>query len=155
MGRIPYTNFHPPEVEAAENMYNHVSMQLSRTEEKVNVEHSTLATLLSQSKELERALTGGQQRIMMKGEQVDRFINRFRDEMSELRQMNEQMQSSLRILYEDMKNIQHRCEMQKSEFDSMAQEIKQKVKRMETDSIVAVSQKSLFFVFFIHPFCAL
>ena len=48
-------------VEAAENMYNRVSMQLVRTEEKVNMEHNTLATLLNQSKEVERAFAGGQQ----------------------------------------------------------------------------------------------
>ena len=126
-------------VEAAENMYNRVSMQLLRTEEKVNMEHTTLATLLNQSKEVERALAGGQQRSMMKGEQIDRYISRFRDELSELRQANEQIQSSLRLVGEDVKNIQHRFEMQNAEFDSVNQEIKQKVKRIETESMATVS----------------
>ena len=126
-------------VQAAENMYNRVSMQLLRTEEKVNMEHTTLATLLNQSKEVERALAGGQQRSMMKGEQIDRCISRFRDELSELRQANEQIQSSLRLVGEDVKNIQHRFEMQNAEFDSVNQEIKQKVKRIETESMATVS----------------
>jgi chromosome segregation ATPase len=126
-------------VEAAEGMYNRVSMQLMRTEEKVNMEHTTLASLLNQSKEVERALAGGQQRSMMKGEQLDRYINRFRDELSELRQMNEQIQSSLRLVGDDVKNLQHRFEMQNSEFDSASQEMKQKVKRIESESIAAVS----------------
>ena len=114
-------------------------MQLLRTEEKVNMEHTTLATLLNQSKEVERALAGGQQRSMMKGEQIDRCISRFRDELSELRQANEQIQSSLRLVGEDVKNIQHRFEMQNAEFDSVNQEIKQKVKRIETESMATVS----------------
>ncbi|XP_028395543.1 nucleoprotein TPR-like isoform X3 [Dendronephthya gigantea] len=125
-------------VEAAENMYNRVSMQLLRTEEKVNMEHTTLANLLNQSKEVERALAGGQQRSLMKGEQIDRYISRFRDELSELRQSNEQVQSSLRLVGEDVKNLQHRFEMQSSEFDSVNQEMKQKVKRIETESMAAV-----------------
>ena len=135
-------------VEAAENMYNRVAMQLLRTEEKVKMEHSTLATLLNQSKEVERALAGGQQRSMMKGEQIDRFISRFRDDLSELRQANEQIQSSLRLVGEDVKNIQHRFEMQNAEFDSVNQEIKQKVKKIETDSMATVSWSVLFPLFY-------
>ena len=132
-------------VEAAENMYNRVSMQLVRTEEKVNMEHNTLATLLNQSKEVERALAGGQQRSMMKGEQIDRYISRFRDDLSDLRQINEQIQSSLRLVGEDVKNLQHRFEMQNSEFESASQEMKQKVKRIESESLAAVSSSELFF----------
>ena len=131
-------------VEAAENMYNRVSMQLVRTEEKVNMEHNTLATLLNQSKEVERALAGGQQRSMMKGEQIDRYISRFRDDLSDLRQINEQIQSSLRLVGEDVKNLQHRFEMQNSEFESASQEMKQKVKRIESESLAAVSSVNCF-----------
>ena len=126
-------------VEAAESMYNRVSMQLVRTEEKVQMEHTTLATLLNQSKEVERALAGGQQRSMMKGEQMERYISRFRDELSELRQMNEQIHSALRLVGEDVKNLQHRFEMQNSELESVTQEMKQKVKRIESENIAAVS----------------
>ena len=126
-------------VEAAESMYNRVSMQLMRTEEKVNMEHNTLQTLLNQSKEVERTLAGGQQRSILKGEQTDRYINRFRDELSELKQMNEQIQSSLRLVGEDVKNLQHRFEMQNSEFESVSQDMRQKVKRIETESIAAVN----------------
>lgn len=136
-------------VEAAENMYNRVSMQLLRTEEKVNMEHATLASLLNQSKEVERALAGGQQRSLMKGEQIDRYISRFRDELSELRQSNEQVQSSLRLVGEDVKNLQHRFEMQNSEFENVSQEMKQKVKRIETESVAAVSALLLCSVFLV------
>lgn len=134
-------------VEATENMYNRVSMQLMRTEEKLNTEHSTLATLLNQSKEVERAVAGGQQRSMMKGEQIDRYISRFREELSELRQLNEQIQSSLRLVGDDVKNLQHRLEMQSSEFETVNQEMRQKVKRIESESIAAVSYKDIFQAF--------
>jgi hypothetical protein len=53
--------------------------------------------------------------------------------------MNEQIQSSLRLVGDDVKNLQHRFEMQNSEFDSASQEMKQKVKRIESESIAAVS----------------
>ena len=126
-------------VEAAENMYTKVSMQLLRTEEKVNMEHTTLTSLLSQSKEVERAVAGGEQRSQLKGEQIDRYLSRFRDEISELRQTSEQINSNMRLVGEDLKSFKHRFEMQNSEFANTTQEVKQKIKRIESDSMTTVS----------------
>ena len=126
-------------VDAAENMYAKVSMQLLRTEEKINMEHNTLASLLNQSKEVERALAGEEQRSLLKGEQIDRYISRFRNDVSELRQMNEQIHSNMRLVAEDVKTLKHRFEIQNSELSGVTQDMKQKIKRVENDNMAAVS----------------
>ena len=126
-------------VDAAENMYTKVSMQLLRTEEKINLEHNTLASLLNQSKEVERALAGEEQRSLLKGEQIDRYISRFRNDVSELRQMNEQIHSNMRLVAEDVKTLKHRFEIQNSELSGVTQDMKQKIKRVENDNMAAVS----------------
>ena len=126
-------------IDAAESMYAKISMQLLRTEEKVNIEQTTLAALMNQSKEVERAVAGGEQRSLIKGEQVDRYMMRFRTELGDLRQMHEQVHSNMRAVAEDVKTLKHRLEMQNTEFMNENQDMKQKMKRLESESISAVS----------------
>ena len=129
-------------IRAGNNMYTQLIMRLARTEEKLESEHNNVGSLVSHTKQVEQALMGTQQQLLSRREQLHVQMERVKDDVEDLRETFEQYQKNTRALTDDVRTLKSRYEVQTVQFGTGVQEVRQRIKKLENDTHIAVSLSS-------------
>ncbi|XP_078356147.1 uncharacterized protein LOC144640957, partial [Oculina patagonica] len=126
-------------IRAANNLYTQMMMRVARAEEKIESEHNTVGTLVSHTKQVEQALMGNQQQLLSRREQIHVHVERVKDDIEDMRESQEQLQKNMRALTDDVRTMKSKHEVQTVQFGTVVQEIRQRVKKIESDTNTAMS----------------
>lgn len=131
-------------IRAANNLYTQMMMRVARAEEKIESEHNTVGTLVNHTKQVEQALMGNQQQLLSRREQIHVHVERVKDDIEDMRESQEQLQKNMRALTDDVRTMKSKHEVQTVQFGTVVQEIRQRVKKIESDTNTAVSAAIIF-----------
>ncbi|XP_068762308.1 coiled-coil domain-containing protein 154-like isoform X3 [Montipora capricornis] len=126
-------------IQAGNNLYTQMMMRMARAEEKIESEHNTVGSLVNHTKEVEQALMGNQQQLLSRREQITVHVERLKDDLEDTRENYEQLQKNMRALTDDVRTMKSKHEVQVVQFGTVVQEIRQRIKKIESDTGTALS----------------
>ncbi|XP_032221549.2 coiled-coil domain-containing protein 154 isoform X4 [Nematostella vectensis] len=125
-------------IQAANNLYTKLMMRLARTEEKLDSEHSAVGSLVNHTKQVEQTLMGNQQQLLSRREQIHVRLERLKEDLEDLQDSYEQVTKNARVMNDDIRLTKNKLEVQTVQFSTMVQELRQRMKKVESDSMTAM-----------------
>lgn len=126
-------------IRAASNLYTQMTMRLARTEERLESERDAVGSLVNHTKQVEQAILGSQQQLMSRREQAHVQMERIKDDIDELRGTFEQAQKNMRAMAADLRTFKSKQEINSEHLGTTIQEIRQRIKKVEGETQLAVS----------------
>ncbi|XP_052791297.1 cingulin-like isoform X2 [Mya arenaria] len=120
-------------IKISNDLISQLSVRIKETEEKIEDEKDTLATLFSHTKNVEKSVVVSQQEIHQRRDAQQLKLQELKAELNETKSSRSQLEQVTYTLTEEVRSLKNRVETQQAEFSNMLSDVRNRARKLEDE----------------------